>query len=128
MFCLLGKEGLGLLGEEWKIPILTEQELWLGTVAVTSSHLPSFYMMPSQKLHLGTMCRPTTTVGLDWCASISQGLQCLLQHPGCKRNSSFIGGGEERDGNSEHAQRPMPQLLSWWESAMLWWMRGPNPT
>lgn len=42
LFCLLGKEGLGLLGEEWEIPVVPLQQSQLGSVAVTSSNLASF--------------------------------------------------------------------------------------
>lgn len=42
LFCLLGKEGLGLLGEEWEIPVVPLQQSRLGSVAVTSSNLASF--------------------------------------------------------------------------------------
>lgn len=114
MFRLLGKEGLGLLREEWKIPAVTAAV----TVGLGGCHLIKpclLYMTPSQIPCLGTSCQPATTVGLNWCVGMPRGLQSLLQHPGCKRNAGFAGEGEERAGNTGCTQMLMPQPCSQWE-------------
>lgn len=72
LFCLLGKEGLGLLGEEWEIPRVPLQQSQLGSVAVTSSNLASFSLPQSQTLHLGASV-PCCHRGLNCCLAIPGG-------------------------------------------------------